>query len=255
MAYKTEKGQSSTSMEVSHFEPISSQMIILTIKQTGMYRGEYKNGLRHGHGTRSSSNYERSTVKEPHSTTSSVTSSVDECIDQFTSTLEDPSILPAMITMADKTNAQIYEGEWRDDKRHGYGVLKIVGHHTYYGQWEENMRSGYGVMSYDEEKRKEEGQWQRGKLINKLKRKKLQLKSKQLEAKVNQAHMSALQAAETARSKANLAEGRAITANAKSRAAVRAAQQAIKDAEIAEGIEKLHKNAPKVQGIYNYTVC
>ena len=221
-----------------------------------MYRGEYRNGLRYGHGTRSSSNYERSTVKEPHSATSSVTSSVDESIESLASALEDPSTLPIIIsvTMSDKTNAQIYEGEWQDDKRHGYGVLKIVGHHTYYGQWEENMRSGYGVTYYDEEKRKEEGQWQRGKLVTKLKRKKLQLKSKQLETRVNQAHMSALHAAETARSKADLAEGRAITANAKSRAAMRAAQQAIKDAECAEGIEKLHKNAPKIQGMDTHTL-
>ena len=114
------------------------------------------------------------------------------------------------------------------------------------------MRNGHGVMIYDEEKKKEEGQWQRGKLVQKLKRKKLQLKSKQLESKVNQAHMCALQAAETARSKANLAEGRASMASAKDRTAVRAAQQALKDAEIAHGIEKLHKNAPKIQGMYMY---
>jgi junctophilin len=214
----------------------------------GVYRGEYLKGLRHGFGTRSSSNYERSTVKdEPatHSTSSSVT----ESIESLANTLEDPSSNAASISvmMSDKTNAQVYEGEWRDDKRHGYGVLKIVGHHTYYGQWEENMRSGYGVMICGEEKRKEEGQWQRGKLVQPLKRKKLQLKTKQLEMKVNQAHMSALQAAETARSKADLAEGRASTANAKSRQAVRAAQQAIKDAEIAQSIEKLYRNAPKIQ--------
>ncbi|CAI8014759.1 Junctophilin-2 [Geodia barretti] len=215
----------------------------------GMYRGEYLNGMRHGHGTRSSSNYERSTTVE----TVSVNSSLDDSIENLASTLEDPSSVASTVTSggsaSDPTsNAQIYEGEWKDDRRHGYGVLKIVGHHTYYGQWEENMRSGYGVMIYGEEKRKEEGQWQRGKLVQKLKRRKLQLKSKQLEAKVNQAHMNALQAAEAARSKADLAEGRANTASAKSRLAVRAAQQALKDAETAEAVEKFYRNAPKVQG-------
>ena len=211
-----------------------------------MYRGEYRNGLRHGHGTRSSSNYERSTTTETHS----VSSSLDDSVENLAAILEDPSSVPSIQSSltSDKTNAQIYEGEWKDDRRHGYGVLKIVGHHTYYGQWEENQRSGYGVMIYDDEKRKEEGQWQRGKLVSKLKRKKLQLKSKQLEMRVNQAHMNALQAAGTARSKADLAEGRASTANAKARLAVRAAQQAVKDAELANGIEKLHRNAPKIQG-------
>jgi hypothetical protein len=210
-----------------------------------MYRGEYLNGMRHGHGTRSSSNYERSTTVE-------TVSSLDDSVENLASTLEDPSFVASSVTSgvsaSDPTsNAQIYEGEWKDDRRHGCGVLKIVGHHTYYGQWEENMRSGYGVMIYGEEKRKEEGQWQRGKLVQKLKRKKLQLKSKQLETKVNQAHMNALQAAEAARSKADLAEGRANTASAKSRLALRAAQQALKDAETAEAVEKFYRNAPKVQ--------
>lgn len=210
-----------------------------------MYRGEYRSGLRHGNGTRSSSSYEQSTTKDSHS----VHSSVDDSVENLASALEDPSSNSAPIAVT-LNNAQIYEGEWKDDKRHGYGVLKIVGHHTYYGQWKDNMRSGYGVMIYGEEKRKEEGQWQRGKLVQELKRKKLSLKTRQLEAKVNQAHMCALQSAETARNKADLAEGRASTANAKSRQAVRAAQQAAKDAEIAQGIEKLHRNAPKIQGQY-----
>lgn len=217
---------------------------------TGMYRGEYRNGLRRGHGTRSSSNYERSTTTETHS----ISSSLDDSVENLASTLEDPSLISSIpSSQSDKTNAQIYEGEWKDDRRHGYGVLKIMGHHTYYGQWEENQRSGYGVTIYDDEKRKEEGQWQRGKLINKLKRKKLQLKSKQLELRVNQAHMNALQAAETARSRADLAEGRASTANAKARLGMRAAQRAVKDAELASSIEKLHRNAPKIQGMYIHT--
>lgn len=210
-----------------------------------MYRGEYLNGLRHGHGTRSSSNYERSLTTETHS----VCSSFDDSVENLAATLENPSSIASVAScMSDKANAQIYEGEWKDDRRHGYGVLKIIGHHTYYGQWEENMRNGYGVMIYDDEKRKEEGQWQRGKLVSKLKRKKLQLKSKQLEMRVNQAHMNALQAAEIARSRADLAEGRASTANAKVRQAVRAAQQAVKDAELGNSIEKLYRNAPKIQG-------
>ena len=218
---------------------------------TGMYRGEYRNGLRHGHGTRSSSNYERSrALKSDHNPNSSISSSVKDSVESLASMLEDPSSNAVSVSIAnvDKTNAQVYEGEWKDDKRHGHGVLKIVGHYTYYGQWEDNMRSGYGVMLYDEEKQKEEGQWQRGKLVNVLKRKKLQLKTRQLESKVNQAHMNALQAADTARLKADLAEGRANTASVKARQAVRAAQQAVKDAEVAKANEKLYRNAPKIQG-------
>lgn len=236
---------------IKYLKTHASHAIFCLNTHTGVYRGEYQNGTRHGHGTRSSSNYERSNAAE----TVSIHSSQDDSLEALASILEDPSSIANTVaggpTSLDTTNAQIYEGEWKADQRHGYGVLRIVNHYSYYGQWEDNMRSGYGVMICEEEKRKEEGEWHRGKLVQKLKRKKLQLKWKQLETKVNQAHMSALQAAEAARSNANLAEGRANTANARSRLAMRAAQQALKESESARAVENFYRNAPKVQGENN----
>jgi len=126
--------------------------------------------------------------------------------------------------MSLESSAQSYEGEWKDDKRHGHGVLKVPGHRTYYGQWEENTKTGYGVLLYNDG-RKEEGQWQNGKLINTLKRKKaLSLRNHNREGKVKLAHITAIQMSITARSKAELAESRASSASAKFQSAQKCVQ-------------------------------
>ena len=149
-------------------------------------------------------------------------------------------------------NAQIYRGEWKDDKRHGYGILRVLGLYTYYGEWYQNARTGYGVLSY-ESGRKEEGLWQNGKLIEVFKRKKLSFKTSQLESKLKQAHTNAIQAADTARNKGLLAESRASSALAKSRLAQKTAQQATHNAQLARDKAELYKNAPKITGKLSQT--
>ena len=72
---------------------------------------------------------------------------------------------------------------------------QVSGHYTYYGEWESNARTGYGVL-VRKNGRKEEGQWQRGRLVHVLRRKKLTvayLKGQSMEGKVKQAHTLALQ--------------------------------------------------------------
>lgn len=41
-----------------------------------------------------------------------------------------------------------YDGFWRDDQRHGYGVCKYRSNATYFGDWAGNQRHGHGVMVY-----------------------------------------------------------------------------------------------------------
>ena len=145
--------------------------------------------------------------------------------------------------------AQIYEGEWLHDKRHGNGVLKVLGKYTYYGQWNGNARTGYGVL-VSEDGNKEEGEWHNGTLIAVAKRHKvLMFKSNQLEQKVKEARTKSLQAAETARSKAELAVSRASSAVNKSRSAVRVAERAHSDAREALVKADTYKNAPTVSGM------
>ena len=243
----------------------------------GFYRGEYKKGVRHGYGTRTSCSYEHrhttdSTTdygtlpkrgsepsferggmikQESSASVFSVQSSKTNIESPVPSSARAGSIqVSAVKPQSDPDlNAQIYEGEWKDDRRHGHGVLKVLGHYTYYGDWENNNRTGYGVLVYDGGK-KEEGQWQNGKLIVVLKRRKLALKNSQLETSVRQAHTKAIQAADMARNKALLAESRAAAASTKSKQAHTFAQDALKNAQLARERAELYKNAPRISGNY-----
>ena len=50
-------------------------------------------------------------------------------------------------------NGNKYEGEWKDDKRHGKGKLTYVisfnkGYSMYEGEWENDVKRGRGIMNY-----------------------------------------------------------------------------------------------------------
>ena len=239
---------------------------------SGCYRGQYKNGMRYGCGTRTSAAYEirdkdsslsqdQTTIKHqkplssfitPFKRTSITSSPSYNMLSSLSSnaTTMDRSRMtePESQVSGKGENIQIYEGEWKDDKRHGYGVIKCIGSYTYYGQWSNNKQTGYGVMVYDN-KIKREGQWQNGQLIVVLKRKKLQLKTHQLETKVQTAHTQAIQAAESARNKALLAKSRANTAMKKAKAAQKYVMEAEKNAQTAREKAELFKNAPRISGM------
>lgn len=227
---------------------------------TGCYRGQYKNGVRSGFGSRTSAAYELrdktqdlpaktrtlSNLSAPflkHPTFNSMSASPGSSFN--VSGTQDP---PDGTSQQDKVqHLQIYEGEWRDDKRHGYGVIKCLGSYAYYGQWVGNARTGYGVL-VGENGVKEEGQWQNGELMVALKRKKLHLKSHQLEIKVQTAHTQAIQAADTARNKAMLAESRASTAMGKAKMSQGVVATAGKNAKLAREKAELHKNGIRISG-------
>lgn len=165
---------------------------------SGCYRGQYKNGVRSGFGSRTSAPYEHRSreISKIHDKQHAVSPPFAALLrPSFSSVpglggggLEDAPTAE----LAAPPDMQIYEGEWRDDKRHGYGVMKCIGSYTYYGQWSANTRTGYGVLM-SENGVKEEGQWQNGELIVALKRKKFHMKSHQLETKVQTAHTQAIQ--------------------------------------------------------------
>ena len=244
----------------AHFSPV------------GCYRGQYKKGLRSGYGTRTSAAFESKVLvgdpslpksdSEPllHSmikqkSTTSIKSSKEGLL-KFQ---KKQSLIPSLLKNIESSSslqkskgkeefAQAYEGEWKDDRRHGYGVLKVDSLYTYYGQWVSNARTGYGVMMYENGDR-EEGEWHNGQLIVVLKRHKVALfKSHQLESKVKEARTKALQAKGKAKNMADLADSRAGSAVNKSRLAHQSAQRAQKDAQMAVEKAELYKNAPHVAG-------
>jgi len=59
-----------------------------------------------------------------------------------------------------------YQGEWKEDQKHGYGVLFLKKGGVYVGQWQANKRHGLGVMHESHDDRQTampcyryEGQW------------------------------------------------------------------------------------------------
>lgn len=198
--------------------------------QSGCYRGQYKLGMRSGFGSRTSASYEchQLATEQQQQQTGAVS-----CKDMM----------------------QIYEGEWQNDRRQGYGIIKCIDSFTYYGQWVGNTRTGYGVLVF-EGGVKQGGQWQNGRLIVALKRKVLGLKSLQLESKVQVAHAQALQAADAARKKTLLARSRALMAIKKAEQAQAVVETALKSAKLARKIA--HKGLGRVSKcpfVATYQLC
>jgi hypothetical protein len=161
---------------------------------------------------------------------------------QLSSTLDRRSNAGAL--MGDHKNnrsgnwKQVYQGQWLNDKRCGYGVLKVTDCFTYYGQWKENTRTGYGVLVHEghrtgkkgknKEEIKEEGRWDNGKLVEPVKYPRMKT---ELKLRVEEAHQEAIKAASHAREQAMIAETRANAAAGKSKVADVRALEARQHAE------------------------
>lgn len=206
----------------------------------GFYRGQYKKGQRGGYGTRSSAGYEKikdstdlGRVKKPSVTSlmernfmQPLSSSTLQRVRGDSSRSSQGNVFTDMGSVGDMQSnwKQIYEGQWVNDKRCGYGVLKVSDCFTYYGQWDKNTRTGYGVLIREgevnakkREEIREEGRWDNGKLVERVKQKKV-IKS-DTKLRVEEAHQEAIKAAISARDMARLAESKANAAAAKSKVA------------------------------------
>ena len=45
------------------------------------------------------------------------------------------------------TKRNIYEGQWKDNKKHGYGREIYNDGSWYLGMWENGKKNGYGVLN------------------------------------------------------------------------------------------------------------
>lgn len=62
-------------------------------------------------------------------------------------------------------DGRIYEGEYRDDKKHGYGVYKWADGRKYSGYWCRGKQHGLGTYVVPSEERMKFGLWEDGKRI------------------------------------------------------------------------------------------
>ena len=154
------------------------------------------------------------------------------------SSATDSANLPAIesngeIVQSPRKAMESYRGEWKNDKRHGYGIMECAKHFTYTGQWQDNMRHGFGVAILPDGT-KLEGEWEQDVLTSDVKKKgPLVSLVTRLKHRLQMACEAAQHAAEVANQKSHMALLRAAAARDKSAEAVMAAEHARKAAEAA----------------------
>ncbi|XP_037334776.2 junctophilin-2 [Pungitius pungitius] len=137
----------------------------------------------------------------------------------------------------DATTTEVYMGEWKNDKRSGYGISERSSGLKYEGEWLNNQRHGYGCTTFAEGG-KEEGKYVNNLLVKAMKKRVIQLKGTKIKQKVERAVEGAQRAAAIGKLKAEIAASRTTHSKGKSDAADQAAQAANSESSIARLVAK-----------------
>ncbi|XP_060899937.1 junctophilin-1-like [Labrus mixtus] len=137
----------------------------------------------------------------------------------------------------DATTTESYMGEWKNDKRCGFGVSERTNGMKYEGEWLNNKRHGYGCTIFPDGT-KEEGKYKNNVLARGIRKQLIPLKNNKTKQKVDRAIEGAVRAAAIARTKVEIAISRTSHARAKGEAADQAAHSAIQDSDIARVVAR-----------------
>ncbi|XP_040026719.1 junctophilin-1 [Gasterosteus aculeatus] len=137
----------------------------------------------------------------------------------------------------DATTTESYMGEWKNDKRSGFGVSERSNGMKYEGEWLNNKRQGYGCTIFPDGT-KEEGKYKNNALSRGIKKQLIPLRNTKTKQKVDRAIEGAVRAAAIARTKVEIAISRTSHARAKADAADQAAQSASQDSDIARAVAR-----------------
>ncbi|XP_072096680.1 junctophilin-2 isoform X1 [Mobula birostris] len=137
----------------------------------------------------------------------------------------------------DATTTESYMGEWKSDKRSGYGVSERSSGLKYEGEWHDNLRHGYGCTTFPDG-RKEEGKYKNNVLIKGKKKHLIPLRTNKLREKVERSMEGAQRAAAIARQKSEIALSRSSHAKTKAEAADHASLAANNESSIARAIAR-----------------
>lgn len=137
----------------------------------------------------------------------------------------------------DATTTESYMGEWKNDKRSGFGVSERSSGLKYEGEWLDNVRHGYGCTTLPDGK-KEEGKYRMNVLVRGMKKRVIPLKSAKIRQKVDRSVEGAQRAAAIARQKSEIAASRTAHAKAKSEGAEQAALAANSESTLARSMAK-----------------
>ncbi|XP_041712567.2 junctophilin-2-like [Coregonus clupeaformis] len=132
----------------------------------------------------------------------------------------------------DATTTEVYMGEWKNDKRSGYGISERSSGLRYEGEWLDNQRHGYGCTTFTEGG-KEEGKYMNNMLVKAMKKRVIQLKGTKIRQKVERSVEGAQRASAIAKQKAEIAASRTTHAKAKSDAADQASQASNQESSVA----------------------
>ena len=104
---------------------------------------------------------------------------------------------------------EIYTGEWKNDKRAGFGVSERTDGLKYEGEWYNNQKHGYGVTTHKDGTR-EEGKYKSNALISSptKKSKFILIRSSKLKERVDNAVLAAQRAGQIALQKSETAMAR-----------------------------------------------
>lgn len=107
----------------------------------------------------------------------------------------------------DATATETYCGEWKNDKRTGFGVSRRSDGLQYEGEWLSNKRHGYGCTAFPDGT-KEEGKYKQNILVSGKRKNLIPLRASKIREKVDRAVEGAQKAADISRQKAEIALSR-----------------------------------------------
>lgn len=131
---------------------------------------------------------------------------------------------------------ETYMGEWKNDKRTGFGVSERSDGLKYEGEWYCNKKYGYGVTTFSNGE-KEEGKYKNNVLITSKKKKPLfMMRSATFRERIDSAVNAAQRASKIALQKADIAISRTATARGKAEQADFSAAHARSDSDVAQEV-------------------
>ncbi|KAL3280909.1 hypothetical protein HHI36_004136, partial [Cryptolaemus montrouzieri] len=148
----------------------------------------------------------------------------------------------------DPNVTETYMGEWKNDKRSGYGVSERSDGLKYEGEWFANKKYGYGVTTFSNGD-KEEGKYKNNVLITSSKRKLFLMRSAKFRERIDAAVNAAQRSSKIALQKADIAITRTATARGKGEQADVAAEQARDDSDVALAVAKQYAPDFKQPGL------
>ena len=111
----------------------------------------------------------------------------------------------------DATTTEIYMGEWKNDKRTGFGISERSNGMKYEGEWANNKRHGYGCTVFPDGS-KEEGKYKNNILVRGIRKQLIPIRNTKTREKVDRAIEGAQRAAAMARTKVEIANSRYVNA-------------------------------------------